>query len=497
MAVPRICFIAAGFSLLDFRTAAAASGKGRRKQPGAWDALQSSALLAGAAWLKDDSRTLDEATSQLRNALTAVGKQPAAKAGRGETRQLLAQACEALLPRTEPLLHKAMARWSKDALAQLLRDRHELQLLQAEARSLEELDRWGDWLSDVAEGRKKAYASLEEASLTAAAAAAAGAESSFRAPRQLWTIEHVGDITPKVFRSSYEGRRPVVLTELAQHWPALKKWSLDYLEKAAGGAAVRATFPDRKEGWVNEVRRFDREMRRCASSAAEGAHAVGLDELIDRWALVRPPSLVVRLADALKLMGSRLHDVPIYVNQVPILEGLEPLVLDVGDIKLHSMRKNTAAYARDLFVSNAPALIGLHYDYEDNFLTMLRGEKDVLLFPPSDKEKVYNKALLEIGSSFSPDSRRQECNYRVMPKPNKNHCELNELRPQMDVDAEHAEYALANGTMVTLRPGETLYIPAGWFHAVRTRPANGLALAVNGWLDAAPQRSAATGRTEL
>ncbi len=54
-----------------------------------------------------------------------------------------------------------------------------------------------------------------------------------------FTVPRVDRIEPaRFFADFYAANRPVVLTGLVDHWPALTKWTLDYLEGAVGDAVV-------------------------------------------------------------------------------------------------------------------------------------------------------------------------------------------------------------------------------------------------------------------
>lgn len=53
------------------------------------------------------------------------------------------------------------------------------------------------------------------------------------------TVPRVDKIEPeRFFTDFYAANRPVVLTGIVDHWPALEKWTLDYLEATVGNAVV-------------------------------------------------------------------------------------------------------------------------------------------------------------------------------------------------------------------------------------------------------------------
>jgi hypothetical protein len=105
----------------------------------------------------------------------------------------------------------------------------------------------------------------------------------------------------------------------------------------------------------------------------------------------------------------------------------------------------------------------LHCDYDDNIFAQIWGAKRIFLSPPHHDEFLYTReanALL-FGSPFDPEA------------------------PDFD------KFPLArNATMIEciMQAGELLYVPAGWYHQVRSltfslsanRWARGLPLALNG-----------------
>ena len=52
-------------------------------------------------------------------------------------------------------------------------------------------------------------------------------------------IDTVESIDPESFRRLYlQPRKPVVIKNLTQSWPALQKWDFDYMKQAVGDITV-------------------------------------------------------------------------------------------------------------------------------------------------------------------------------------------------------------------------------------------------------------------
>jgi len=75
--------------------------------------------------------------------------------------------------------------------------------------------------------------------------------------------------------------------------------------------------------------------------------------------LVRPPQRSMRLADALRLLRNGRTDVPTYVDQAVIYEGLDRLGADLGPLDIHSGNRSIQ---KQLYLSNCVSLVGLHTD---------------------------------------------------------------------------------------------------------------------------------------
>lgn len=97
-----------------------------------------------------------------------------------------------------------------------------------------------------------------------------------------------------------------------------------------------------------------------------------------------------------------------------------------------------------LFMGSEGATTPAHFDEQHNFLNQVRGSKLVVLFPPDDYTRLY-------------------------PFPVTHPCDRCSM-----VDVQHADikrfprFEQARGHVVTLGPGDVLYIPYGWWHYCRT-----------------------------
>lgn len=110
-------------------------------------------------------------------------------------------------------------------------------------------------------------------------------------------------------------------------------------------------------------------------------------------------------------------------------------------------------YVTNLWFGGDKCKTPLHFDDKDNFFIQVFGEKRVLLFSPTQTEFLYQAHgeeydYLSRVNVFDPD----------------------ESQFPLFTEAEHSE--------VIVEPGDLLYIPEGWWHAVETLTTS---ISVNFW----------------
>ena len=207
------------------------------------------------------------------------------------------------------------------------------------------------------------------------------------------------------------GQRPVVLTDLARDWPALRRWTPEYLHRDFGEVLVevqagRDTNPNYE---LNKLQ-LRREMR--------------LAEFIDRvWATGKEGG------NDLYLTAN---------NQALQRPGLAPLLGDIGSLPDYIERSQLPGAAL-LWLGSAGTRTPLHHDTVMLMHTQIVGRKRWHLVSPLETAKLDNSHGV-----FSP------------------------------IDLEHPDLvrwpAMASVKIldVTVEAGETLFVPLGWWHQVRS-----------------------------
>lgn len=200
-------------------------------------------------------------------------------------------------------------------------------------------------------------------------------------------------------------RRPVVVRGWLDSWDALRKWSLDYFADRCGSNEVRLRYIGRDDV---EFRALYREttVREWLAALARGEG----DELY----LAEAP-----LGQTFPQVVSDIQGYP-YGNQNPA--GLNLMMGTTTYAPMHFHAKHDAVAA------------------------MVVGTKQFILFSPQDSRHLYPQPWYGRDMSFSNV----------------------DLSDPDEVDLERfPRFTKAKGLECTLTPGDALFIPMHWWHAVR------------------------------
>lgn len=215
-------------------------------------------------------------------------------------------------------------------------------------------------------------------------------------------------------------QRPVVITGAMDEWVALKQWSNDYLKARAGGRTIRV------------------------STAHRGVHFKGAQQILDYSSMT--------FSEYIDLMAAReISDGRLYATVVPIQKALPELWPDVA---FPPYVDREACASPNMWFGPGRNVSPLHYDSTHNFLTQVRGRKRVLLFHPGEARRLYPFSVQHHSMHIS---------------------QVNMVEPDHD---RFPEFQKAAREEVLLEPGEMLFIPLFWWHAVFGIEEN---LSINYW----------------
>ncbi|MEO5945012.1 MAG: cupin-like domain-containing protein [Ferruginibacter sp.] len=222
---------------------------------------------------------------------------------------------------------------------------------------------------------------------------------------QLKAIDRVESIRPEDFKNNYYNKmKPLIITGLAKQWPAYRKWNWDYFIDTVGNEEV---------GVYNNVKS-------------------------DSYTPINTADAYMKFGDYLRKVKAGPLDLRIFLFNIfqhaPQITGdfTWPDELMNGFVKKYPM----------LFVGGQGSVTHMHFDIDMSHIlhTQFLGRKRVLLFPHEEQYKLYRKPW-EVLSLANYANYSESFDYENFPA-----------------------VKLAQGYEVILEHGDTLFMPAGFWH---------------------------------
>ncbi len=224
----------------------------------------------------------------------------------------------------------------------------------------------------------------------------------------LRSVDTVETISPGDFKKNYYNlKKPLIIKDLAKHWPAYTKWNWDYLKEIVGSVEV---------GLYNNVK----SDAYTPINTADDYKPFG--EYIDM--IKKGPS------------EWRIFLFNLFEHAPQLTKDfIWPEHLMTGFVKRYPM----------LFTGGKTSITHMHFDIDLSHImhTQFMGKKRVLLFPFEEQHKLYRKP-------FEVLSLADFSNYY-----------MNNGKPDLE---KFPALKLAKGYEVILDHGDTLFMPAGFWH---------------------------------
>lgn len=225
---------------------------------------------------------------------------------------------------------------------------------------------------------------------------------------QLKPVTTVNTIEPGVFKKEfYRPGVPIVIKDLAREWPAYTKWNWEYFKQLVG---------DKKVPLYNNVK----SDAYTPVNKADDYKTFG--EYIDM--ISKGPA------------GWRIFLFNIFDHAPQLIDDFAwPDRLMKGFVKKYPM----------LFTGGASSITHMHFDIDLSHIlhTQFGGRKRVLMFPFKEQYKLYRKPfeVLSLADFSNYYQQNGSPDYEKFPA-----------------------LKLAEGFDFTLEPGDTLFMPAGYWH---------------------------------
>jgi len=208
----------------------------------------------------------------------------------------------------------------------------------------------------------------------------------------------------------YSKHLPVLLTNGIQHWKALEKWSPEYLLQQYGDKEIEV--------------QFDRDK----------------DPLFERNSGQHKKSLLMREFVSMVTNGDESNNYYMTANNTKnSLNSIAPLFDDLGDFG-EGYRKAEALNEGTFFwFGPKGTFTPIHHDLTNNMLVQIMGRKKVTLIPAWQVPWLYNdKGVFSAADFPNFDEKRHPFMKNITPM------------------------------QVEIGPGDSIFIPVGWWHCVES-----------------------------
>ena len=237
-------------------------------------------------------------------------------------------------------------------------------------------------------------------------------------------VDRIYRPSPDDFYRNYVRRNtPVVITGVANEWPAVARWSPEYFRTAFADARVMFT------AWESNNPRNDPE---------------------DYYQKRR--RLCSRLGPFIDYLHSSDNTSRDYITQFPIFKEIPQLKDDIRPLEPYmNIPPYLPAGVREklqkmptMWLGPAQTVTPIHFDSADNFLVQIYGRKKLTLVNPAQSDSLYYPCL-RLGHVIYSPVDVEEPDYDRFPR-----------------------YRQATPFEATLESGEILFIPVRWWHHARS-----------------------------
>jgi ribosomal protein L16 Arg81 hydroxylase len=234
-------------------------------------------------------------------------------------------------------------------------------------------------------------------------------------------------VSSEAFEKKYlEQNRPAIIIDALSGWDAIGKWSPDYLSSVLKTKRVTVA--------VSSEAQFNYDPTSSAGEEAARYNYVQMD--------------FVRAVSAICQDGTR-HE-HYYLMQRSIPDEFPELLQDIRIPEWIDYQSP----AINLWFGSTENVTPLHYDHTNNFFVQVYGHKHLTLFDPMETDLLY---------PYPPEASASHISFINLE--------------QTDFE-KYPGFRQAHALKGVIGPGELLYLPAYWWHHVRSLQ---ISISVNFW----------------
>ena len=254
------------------------------------------------------------------------------------------------------------------------------------------------------------------------------------------------------YRQFVAQNRPVIIRNGIKSWPAFRLWqNHDYLLKKLNSDKLVnvAITPN------------------------------GYADAITEGKFVMPHEESMKFKDFIDIIENPSQHKGIHYIQRQnsnLSEEMNELIEDISELQWAREAFGKDPDAVNFWMGDSRAVTSTHKDPYENIYCVIKGQKDIILFPPTDvpwlpyksyKQAVFKK--IDEGDSFSIEE--------IEDAPEIPWIAIDPLNPDLET---YPDFQNAHPVRITLKAGDVLYLPSLWFHHLRQSHG---CIAVNFWYD--------------
>ena len=247
--------------------------------------------------------------------------------------------------------------------------------------------------------------------------------------------------------------RPVIFTRAMEDWPALKKWTNEYLLQTMGDSPVEV----------------DLSPNQLYHQPTEGYIVRSTKEL---W----PFSRYLKHLENRTMSKQKYYATIQQQEMHTTFKNLEP------DVRIPEFPVPLQVSNVNIWISAQGKKSLLHFDVYENLLCQVAGEKTLVLYDPMQLPLLYPMDMKERDFVFKGDDFKS-CGAGICTRDLNNEVDnfspVNVAKPDLK---RYPLFAKAKPINITLKAGEMLYLPSFWWHSVTsTADSQNRNIAVNIW----------------